>query len=333
MADAAVGRREMVRDHLLVHDVEFAHPPVALLDGEDIPALARWQAPQLRDVDFDYEAAPGLEVVRGVLEAPDLCVLTCQVDDGVEDQIDEVERAGDCRGRHVAKRHREFRPAPLGAELVDHRRRQFDALHRNPAGDQRERNTPGPDRELGRGPAVGELGEPVYRRLDGLRREHRSVLGVVVRRDRSAEMVFGHRPDARASADTWPSQDHGITLGPVVTESTRMTQRVALVTGASQGLGLALVDGLAVRMGPDDIVYLTGRDLGRVEDAAAGLPARSAEIRTELLDVSDDEAVERAAALLADRHGGVDVVFSNAYRRTQPADDPAEVIGEYVDTN
>jgi NAD(P)-dependent dehydrogenase (short-subunit alcohol dehydrogenase family) len=112
-----------------------------------------------------------------------------------------------------------------------------------------------------------------------------------------------------------------------------MTQRVALVTGASQGLGLALVDGLAARMGPDDIVYLTGRDLGRVEDAAAGLQAGGAEIRTELLDVSDDDAVERAAALLADRHGGVDVVFSNAYRRTQPADDPAEVIGEYVETN
>src|SRR3954447_17142070 len=111
-----------------------------------------------------------------------------------------------------------------------------------------------------------------------------------------------------------------------------MTQRVALVTGASQGLGLALVDGLAARMGPEDIVYLTGRDLGRVEDAAAGLQAGRAEVRTELLDVSDDDAVERAAALLADRHGGVDVVFSDAYRRTQPADDPSEVIGEHVDT-
>src|SRR4051812_31746946 len=106
-----------------------------------------------------------------------------------------------------------------------------------------------------------------------------------------------------------------------------MGQRVALVTGASQGLGLALVNGLAARMDADDVVYLTGRHLGRIEDAARGLSARGAEVRTELLDVSDDDAVEYVAALLADRHGGIDVVFSNAYRRTQPGDDPAEVIG------
>lgn len=112
-----------------------------------------------------------------------------------------------------------------------------------------------------------------------------------------------------------------------------MSQRVALVTGASQGLGLGLVDGLAARMRAGDIVYLTGRDRGRIEDAARGLPKRDAEVRTELLDVSDHDAVEHVASLLADRHGGVDVVFSNAYRRTQPADDPAEAIGAYVETN
>jgi NAD(P)-dependent dehydrogenase (short-subunit alcohol dehydrogenase family) len=106
-----------------------------------------------------------------------------------------------------------------------------------------------------------------------------------------------------------------------------------LVTGASQGLGLALVDGLAGRMGTDDVVYLTGRDQARIEEAARGLSARDAEIRTELLDVSDEGAVEHVAALLAERHGGVDVVFSNAYRRIQPADDPVEVIDGYVETN
>jgi NAD(P)-dependent dehydrogenase (short-subunit alcohol dehydrogenase family) len=42
------------------------------------------------------------------------------------------------------------------------------------------------------------------------------------------------------------------------------TPKVALVTGATQGLGLALVEGLAQRMTPADTVYLTGRNQGRV---------------------------------------------------------------------
>jgi carbonyl reductase 1 len=109
--------------------------------------------------------------------------------------------------------------------------------------------------------------------------------------------------------------------------------RIALVTGATQGLGLALVAGLAARMDQGDIVYLTGRDRGRVERAAAALPASCAEVRTSLLDVSSEEAVESVAGALAERHGCVDIVLSNAYTRVGPRDDPAAVVGEYVETN
>jgi NAD(P)-dependent dehydrogenase (short-subunit alcohol dehydrogenase family) len=45
------------------------------------------------------------------------------------------------------------------------------------------------------------------------------------------------------------------------------TPKVALVTGATQGLGLALVEGLAQRMAPEDTVYLTGRNVDRVTEA------------------------------------------------------------------
>jgi NAD(P)-dependent dehydrogenase (short-subunit alcohol dehydrogenase family) len=105
------------------------------------------------------------------------------------------------------------------------------------------------------------------------------------------------------------------------------------VTGATQGLGLALVKGLAARLEPDDVVYLTGRDRDRLATAAAGMSRRRAEVRTELLDVSDGAAVERVAGLLAQRHGGVDVVFSNAYRRVQPTDDFSVEVADYVETN
>ncbi|MEC3956007.1 SDR family NAD(P)-dependent oxidoreductase [Nocardia sp. CDC153] len=109
--------------------------------------------------------------------------------------------------------------------------------------------------------------------------------------------------------------------------------RVALVTGATQGLGLALAEGLAQRLGPDDVVYLTGRDLTRVTEAVAALPAGGARVRGEVFDVADPTAAERLAAQLKSRHGGVDIVFGNAYHRVGPDDDPRQIIGEYVEVN
>jgi len=109
--------------------------------------------------------------------------------------------------------------------------------------------------------------------------------------------------------------------------------KIAVVTGATRNLGLALVEGLADRLNPGDIVYLTSREPARVAQAVQGIGRRRAEVRGEALDVSDPGAVERFAASLAERHGGVDIVFSNHYLRVQPEDDPAEVIDRYVAVN
>ena len=54
------------------------------------------------------------------------------------------------------------------------------------------------------------------------------------------------------------------------------TSRIALVTGANQGLGRALAEGLAARMEPEDLVLLTGRDPDRVEIAANEVKGGSA---------------------------------------------------------
>ncbi|GAA2358971.1 SDR family NAD(P)-dependent oxidoreductase [Nonomuraea africana] len=105
------------------------------------------------------------------------------------------------------------------------------------------------------------------------------------------------------------------------------------MTGANQGLGFALVEGLARRLGPDDVVYLTGRDAGRVAQAREEVTEAKAEVRTHLLDVRDGAAVAAFADDLRDRHGGVDIVLSNHYLRTVPQDVPAEVIDAYVDAN
>jgi len=111
------------------------------------------------------------------------------------------------------------------------------------------------------------------------------------------------------------------------------TSTVALVTGATRNLGLALARGLATRLAAGDTIYLTGRDARRVAEAVEVSPPARAEIRGEALDVADQDAVARLAAELAERHGGVDHVLSNHYSRVEPDDDPAEVVDRYVAVN
>jgi len=55
-------------------------------------------------------------------------------------------------------------------------------------------------------------------------------------------------------------------------------ERIALVTGANQGIGYALVEELAARLAPSDLVLLTGRNAaGSRQLLSASEQARSAE--------------------------------------------------------
>jgi carbonyl reductase 1 len=107
--------------------------------------------------------------------------------------------------------------------------------------------------------------------------------------------------------------------------------RTALVTGANQGLGRALVEVLASRMAPQDRVLLTGRDPRRVEAAAAAIANGPAIARVEghVLDVRDGDAI----AALAGELGELDIVFSNAASRMSPQIDPADEIDAVAETN
>ena len=114
------------------------------------------------------------------------------------------------------------------------------------------------------------------------------------------------------------------------------SSRIALVTGANQGLGRALAEGLAVRMRPADLVLLTGRDQQRVADAArevSGLPGTRARVEGRVLDVTDTDAVARLAAELRARHGGIDVVISNAVARVLPEDSQSARADEFIDVS
>ncbi|MEW2250564.1 SDR family NAD(P)-dependent oxidoreductase [Streptomyces sp. NPDC006975] len=114
------------------------------------------------------------------------------------------------------------------------------------------------------------------------------------------------------------------------------SSRIALVTGANQGLGRALVEGLAARMEPDDLVLLTGRDHQRVTVAAqeVGLmPGTRARVEGRVLNVTHTDAVAGLADDLRARYGGVDIIISNAVARLLPEESQAERADEFIDVS
>lgn len=108
---------------------------------------------------------------------------------------------------------------------------------------------------------------------------------------------------------------------------------VAFVTGANQGLGLSLVRALARQLGDHGVVYLAARSAERGRAALGQLRGEGLAPVFYLLDVRDQDQVDEAARALRNRHGGVDIVISNAaMRRTRDHSD-AETIRAFIDTN
>ncbi|MFI5709739.1 SDR family NAD(P)-dependent oxidoreductase [Kribbella sp. NPDC051620] len=106
-------------------------------------------------------------------------------------------------------------------------------------------------------------------------------------------------------------------------------QRIALVTGANQGIGFALVEGLAARLEATDLVLLTGRNPERVAAASERLNG-TAQVEGRVLDVTDAKAVADLAAELQAQYGGVDIVISNAIGPLSPDRTQAEQADQFI---
>src|SRR5262245_12557647 len=87
-----------------------------------------------------------------------------------------------------------------------------------------------------------------------------------------------------------------------------LTSRVALVTGASRGIGRAIALALAQR-GATVVAAARGDNARPVAEEIAAL-GHTAEALS--LDVTDPAAVEAAVAGAIARHGRVDILVSNA---------------------
>ena len=111
------------------------------------------------------------------------------------------------------------------------------------------------------------------------------------------------------------------------------TPRVLVVTGASSGIGLALVQQAGAA---GDHVVLAARDHTSLELAAKECERAGAASTTVVpTDVGDDDAVRRCVARVLDRHGRIDAVVSCAgvvtYGRAEEV--PAEVFDGVLRTN
>lgn len=89
----------------------------------------------------------------------------------------------------------------------------------------------------------------------------------------------------------------------------RLDGRVALVTGSSAGIGLALARGLGQA---GATVVLNGRSAATCEAAAATLRGEGLQVRTQVFDVTQSAQVVQAVDAIESSVGPIDILINNA---------------------
>jgi NAD(P)-dependent dehydrogenase (short-subunit alcohol dehydrogenase family) len=90
--------------------------------------------------------------------------------------------------------------------------------------------------------------------------------------------------------------------------SDRFTDKVAIITGSSKGIGLAIATRLATEGAK---VVLNARRDSELSDAAAAIQAGGAEVATVAGSLAQEETLERLVGTAVDRFGGIDLIVNN----------------------
>ncbi len=111
-----------------------------------------------------------------------------------------------------------------------------------------------------------------------------------------------------------------------------LSKRTALVTGSSQGIGLALAGGMA-RAGAS--IVLNGRDTAKLEAAAAVLRKSGATVTCLPFDATEHGAVREAIDRFEAEQGPIDICVNNAgmQHRAPLEDFPVEAFEQLMRTN
>lgn len=88
-----------------------------------------------------------------------------------------------------------------------------------------------------------------------------------------------------------------------------LTNKVALVTGASRGIGRAIAEGLATEGAR---LVIAARGVEALEEARRALEAKGTEVLAVPTDVGDDASVEALVEKAREGFGTIDILISNA---------------------
>lgn len=111
-----------------------------------------------------------------------------------------------------------------------------------------------------------------------------------------------------------------------------LTGRIALVTGSTQGIGLALAEGLAIH-GAD--VVLNGRNPNRLSKVIETLREKGISARGSLFDVTDRRQIDQGIESVETHIGPIDILINNAgmQHRSPLEDFPINKWDELIRTN
>lgn len=110
-------------------------------------------------------------------------------------------------------------------------------------------------------------------------------------------------------------------------------KKVALITGANQGLGLGLVQKLNEVYNKEDIIYLGVRRTEAGEEAIKNIEEINAQLKVIYIDVSKEETIEAVKNTILKNHGGIDLILSNAAARISPETPNKDQVENFIQTN